>query len=582
MSSAKTNHLLLLILFVTLQTNHHCFSQTSSDPVDEWTKKLGEKNAPLLSGITELLTALKDKDSSEGTSLFDQLERRGSESNKYFIARLDIAKAWWMHNHRNDTIRRSLKDLANKALIAAYESNNDSLVSFVSWQSGSLMYYSGQIELASMYCINAAEIDERIGRRTTENQYWILENVLYTSRDNEKCIYYAKKAVAQETDTAYSVRHDVMSHYNTIGLCWKRIGNYDSAFFYLDIAFRMSIELTDPIWKSIISGNRGQIFYMQQKYAEAKPLLESDYRFSKAYGEFGSASNSLQWVARINLAEGKKDSALMRVKEALQLVQRDPNPNYLQNICYATAEIYRALGSDDSAYKYSQLYNHLHDSVERAVADSRLEISRIRLDNIQNALTIKNLNDERHAEQLKRNFILAAILMCSLIAILIVNGQRRKSTHSQQLAVQQKQTAEAEMKAAKEQLNMFRDNIIEKTNLIEKLQEQISHKQEVAEQSGIVAELSQQTILTEADWDKFRKLFERIYPGFFIKLKEKAPGITVAEQRMAALTRLHLTTKHMASMLGISADSVHKTRQRLRQRLQVHSDSNLDELIRAI
>ena len=48
---------------------------------------------------------------------------------------------------------------------------------------------------------------------------------------------------------------------------------------------------------------------------------------------------------------------------------------------------------------------------------------------------------------------------------------------------------------------------------------------------------------------------------------------------MAALTRLQLTSKQMASMLGISVDSVHKTRQRLRQRLQLGSDINLEEYV---
>ena len=35
----------------------------------------------------------------------------------------------------------------------------------------------------------------------------------------------------------------------------------------------------------------------------------------------------------------------------------------------------------------------------------------------------------------------------------------------------------------------------------------------------------------------------------------------------------------MASMLGISLDSVHKSRQRLRQRFQVGAEVNLEELV---
>ena len=100
-----------------------------------------------------------------------------------------------------------------------------------------------------------------------------------------------------------------------------------------------------------------------------------------------------------------------------------------------------------------------------------------------------------------------------------------------------------------------------------------------AEQQQLLEELSHQTILTEEDWVKFKRLFERLHPGFFNRLKEKTPGITVAELRMAALTRLRLSTKEMASLLGISIDSVHKTRQRLRQRLQVPAEANLEESI---
>ncbi|HEX7844826.1 MAG TPA: hypothetical protein VF476_03435, partial [Chitinophagaceae bacterium] len=138
---------------------------------------------------------------------------------------------------------------------------------------------------------------------------------------------------------------------------------------------------------------------------------------------------------------------------------------------------------------------------------------------------------------------------------------------------------EQEIASAKEQMKMFTDNIVEKTNLIEKLEMQVKGAAITSGQQLIITELTQQTILTEEDWNKFKSLFEKIYPGFFITLKEKFPDITVAEQRMAALTRLHLTTKQIASMLGISVDSVHKSRQRLRQRFQVGTDANLDELV---
>ena len=69
---------------------------------------------------------------------------------------------------------------------------------------------------------------------------------------------------------------------------------------------------------------------------------------------------------------------------------------------------------------------------------------------------------------------------------------------------------------------------------------------------------------------------------FFQRLKNAAADITVAEQRMAALTRLQLSTRQMAAMLGISVDSVYKTKQRLRKRFNIAADANMEEFIAAI
>ena len=114
---------------------------------------------------------------------------------------------------------------------------------------------------------------------------------------------------------------------------------------------------------------------------------------------------------------------------------------------------------------------------------------------------------------------------------------------------------------------------------VRKLQQQLLTKELDNEQQELIVELSRTTILTEEDWEKFKTNFEKIYPGFFQKLMLLSVDITAAEQRLASLTRLHFTSKQISGMLGISVDSVHKTRQRLRQRLQLSSDINLKEFV---
>jgi DNA-binding CsgD family transcriptional regulator len=287
----------------------------------------------------------------------------------------------------------------------------------------------------------------------------------------------------------------------------------------------------------------------------------------------------LQWAARTNLALGNKPAALKQVREAFDLLRLWPDDSYLRNTYYTATQVFREMGGYDSAFYYNNLYASLNDSLERVVGRSTTDIAKARLNDEAGRYNIQTLNREKKSQLMLRNMIIVGIVLLSLFVLLIFNRKSLKAKMKMEKMAQEKLLMEQEVASAKDQLKLFTENVIEKTSLIEKLEMQVKGKEVTSEQHSIISELTQQTILTEQDWYKFRSLFEKIYPGFFIKLKDRFPDITVAEQRMAALTRLHLTTKQIASMLGISLDSVHKSRQRLRQRFQVGAETNLEELV---
>ena len=213
------------------------------------------------------------------------------------------------------------------------------------------------------------------------------------------------------------------------------------------------------------------------------------------------------------------------------------------------------------------------------VATSSLAISKARLNDETSRYNIQTLNREKKAQLLQRNIIIIGIAVLSIIIFLIINRKLLQTKLKVETVEQEKKQMEQDVISANEQLKMFTANLVEKTNLIEKLESQAKGKQVTSEQQAIISELSRHTILTEEDWLKFKSLFEKIHPGFFINLQEKVADITVAELRMAALTRLHLSTNQIASTLGISPNSVYKTKQRLRQRLSIEVEDSLEEAI---
>lgn len=584
----------LIIVLGFLSKSFPCYTQSELKP-EKWIADLSREDRSVYDSLKVLVLKLEKVDSSTALHFLDDLSEKGKSKGDHFQAFFNCLKArviyykWYYEldqgkkaNGGVDVIRQELIHLYSSAIDIAYRLEDDRLVAYVSYAYASIIVMFGEVGLSVMYAKNGIDLYEKLGQNITPGHYQFLAELLYKVREYDECIHYGKKAITTWQSSPNEFKPFTVSCMNTVALGYHRQKRYDSAFIFYNRALQLAKQINNPVWTGIVSGNMAQIFYAQGNYDTAYAWLKMDYQTSKDSGFYDNAANSLQWAARANLAMGHKAEALTEVKEAFQILKQWPDANYLRNTYYTAAQIFREMKDYDSAFYYNNLYSTINDSLEKVVATSSLAISKARLNDETSKYNIQSLNREKRAQLLLRNIIIAAIVALSFFAILAINRQRLKEKLKKEKSEQEKWRMEQEIASAKEQMKMFTENIIEKTSLIEKLELQIKGRETSSEQHTIISELTRQTILTEEEWLKFKSLFEKIYPGFFINLKQNFPDITLAEQRMAALIRLQLTTKQAAAMLGISTDSVHKTRQRLRQRLQLSTDSSLEEIVAAI
>jgi len=87
-------------------------------------------------------------------------------------------------------------------------------------------------------------------------------------------------------------------------------------------------------------------------------------------------------------------------------------------------------------------------------------------------------------------------------------------------------------------------------------------------------------ILTDEDWHVFKGLFAKAYPNYLQKIRKYFSSITEAEERLFLFIKLNLTTREAADILGIKPETIKKTRSRLRRRLDLGREANLDEFIK--
>lgn len=80
----------------------------------------------------------------------------------------------------------------------------------------------------------------------------------------------------------------------------------------------------------------------------------------------------------------------------------------------------------------------------------------------------------------------------------------------------------------------------------------------------------------------FEKYFNTIHDGFFTRLLQHHPGLTSNEMRICAYIKLNLSTKEIAAYMNISPSSVEIARHRLRRKMKLGSEVNLQHYVSAI
>jgi len=586
---------IISLVFTFLIIFHsNVFCQDVNLNAKEWAKKLADPSDKKNEAAFTLASILEKQDSALDIIFLDKLSKEPSAKGHYFIARFNCVKASNLLTFygpkplsppfTTDSIKREVTKLLEEAMNEAFIVDDDYLAAYVSSMYGTAMDSFHDTEKAVMYMMYSAELYEKVNLLGPWPTYFVLGEMLWRVREYQKSIQYSKIAIPLVKVAHPVTKIYVMMCNNTIALSFHRMGKYDSALYYYNKALQLASEENDKkigkIWQGIVSGNIAQIDFVQGNYTTALPLFMMDYQTSIGFGVYDEAGNSIQWAAKTNLALGNKTEALRQIRESFNLLKKWLNPaNYRQNAYLTASQIFKALGDNDSAYYYSEKYNTLHDSLERVIYQSSISISKLRLDNEKNRYSIQNMEREKKGQLETRDSIIVAIILLGAVAVLLINRQLQKTKVRAQLEQQEKRRIEEEMESAREQLEMFTKSIIEKTNLIEKLELQAENKLKNQEQQQLIEELGQQTILTDDDWLKFKHMFEKLYPDFFTKIINQVNNITQAEQRMAALTLLHLTTKQIAAVLGISPNSVIKAKQRMRQRFNLQNDHEVESFI---
>ncbi len=369
----------------------------------------------------------------------------------------------------------------------------------------------------------------------------------------------------------------IITTYNTIGMCYQKMKLYDSSLIYFKIALEKSIDTHEELWKGIISGNIGITYYHQGRFPEAVPLLKLNVDASIRNKERKNALSSIYLLTDIYLRTNDTRSA----NEELQLAAQIDTDGHFSNDYNLMAQkfkimsrLYAAGGDMRQAYIYSDSESRVKDLFHSEQMASNLTRAREKEAYVESKFEAEQIEAERSRQVLIRNSLVGLTVLLSIISMLFINRQRLK----QKKLAAEFRTAEAELNEATAKLINFRQMAEEKDELIA----QFENTEKENSNAEARAQLEGAVLLTDEQWENFRRLFEKVHRGFFDRLNKKIPDLTATEQRFLALVKLKLSPKEMAAMLGVSPNTIRNYKYRLRKKLNVGEEFVIEDMVNNI
>ena len=416
---------------------------------------------------------------------------------------------------------------------------------------------------------------------------------------DKNAILYLEKAIAlfKQTQNNMGLGY-CLAYYGDIledlGQTGKAMTGYAEALHCFE-------KLHHPKGIALVYDNMASTFETLEEYDSASFYL------NKAYFLFSGLHDTLGLIKVMNnqgdvsRRQGEPMQSLALYRKALALSQGIHNLEEERGNLKDLSRTYAKLGQYQEAYTSFEKFFTTHTRLK--IEDKIERITKLQLANLEarNKLEIQSLEKEKELMSLRLTLIILSLGLTIAFLVALYIAYRTKTRKDKQLSRIKQDLLEAELKNNQlerenlrqelemkvKKLSNYTKKLLLRNELVDQLKGKLDEaleKEKIQKSSRLkmLEELSHASILTDEDWKRFKRKFEDVHTGFFTKLKERYPELTTGDLRLAAIMKLKLSQSEIASMMGISEDSVKKAKQRLRNKLSAQPDFKLKEWVETL
>lgn len=472
-----------------------------------------------------------------------------------------------------------------------------------------------------------SEIDEtkspqlKARARQALGLHYFYENMNYAD-----ALMYLSKSYDIIKDIPVSQLPDKQEMVYNIAFVNYNIGYYNTALKYLDIAAPMS----NPYWKNLqlnIINLKGLILKEKGFNAKALETFEellqksqqqkdaiyttlaachiSDYyksihQYERAYHALVVNTSGVEdekldltallskkiLFAELNIDRNHQTEALAEIQSIQQILDKNKGKTtdrFNQEIIPLLAYAKGKNGEFDESFKMMRqaLLNEANNKTKE-----KTELVR-QLDNKENIEKyfqyISDLDAEKKNKKIMLISAISVILLLIIAAIFFLQKQRLRYRQKQLKVKLQKKELSLKLKTANLELRDMKEFLLSQNAEMEQYKDELlaleqsnSPQEEKERRTKQLNELLNSKILTEQNWIDFKRVFDEVHDGYIIGLSNQMPGLTEAELRYLLLRKMSLTPKQIASMLGVSPDSIRQYKYRIRKKFNFENEDELE------
>lgn len=391
------------------------------------------------------------------------------------------------------------------------------------------------------------------------------------------------------------------SAYNHVGATYFENGLYEEALDYFQKAYNILQINADTLELAIIYNSFGIVYSQMGNYIEAKSNFLKALRIFKNYKveyNIASVNNNL---GKLYVELSKLNTAEEYLFNCYNYLKKKPSAELQMNNLQSLINLYDSKKDYKNAYNYLQQFLILHDSIRKKEIVQKVEQFRVVFDveKMEKDLLIANKQNQIKAKNIRIIMILSlggGIIAILFLTLLYIRNRQSKtrllvSEKEKEISLLKLSKIEEEKKRVNEnfkaelafknrELTSTTMHIVQKNSLINDIRDHLN-KMKLSSKINerivldIITEIDQ-NVLLDKDWDVFVKHFKDVHPGFFDLLIKEHPDLTSKEIRYCAYSRLNLSLKEIATILNITTRGVEKARSRIRTKLDLSKDVDLN------